>query len=209
MKLAAALSSFTASFTLASVTLAITALMTIGAAGAVAETAPRPELESLMTQLAQRREGHVAYEEEHYIGSLTRPLHSSGELLYVAPGHLEKRSLQPKSETLVVDGGTITEHRGSHTHVLALEDYPQVVPLIEGIRATLAGDLPALERLFTITFSGSSAQWRLTLVPVAPRVAQTVQEIDIGGAGTRLQTIEIRQSDGDRSLLTLGADLPQ
>jgi hypothetical protein len=40
-------------------------------------------------------------------------------------------------------------------------------------------------------------------------VAQAVREIDIEGAGARLQTIEIRQSDGDRSLLTLGADLPQ
>jgi hypothetical protein len=125
--------------------------MALGAAGAGAETAPHAELESLMAQLAQHRDGHVAYQEEHYIGSLTRPLHSSGELVYVAPGHLEKRSLQPKPETLVVDGGTITEHRGKHTHVLAMDDYPQVVPLIEGIRATLAGDLPALERLFTLS----------------------------------------------------------
>lgn len=194
--------------------LALTAAASAVPGAARSQPAPPVEppagLDSLMGLLAQRRQGHVSYQEEHFIGTLNRPLHSSGELLYVAPGHLEKRALLPKPETLVVDGGTITDTRGSHRHVLALDDYPQVVPLIESIRATLAGDRPALERLFNLSFSGTSGgDWHLRLVPATARVAQAVKQIEIGGSADHLQSVEILENDGDHSLLTLGAELPQ
>jgi hypothetical protein len=179
-----------------------------GTLAAAEQPGSRADLERLMAQLAHRRHGHVAYEEQHFIGTLTRPLVSSGELFYEAPAHLEKRTLRPRAETLVADGSTITDIRGRHTHVLSLQDYPQVVPLIDGIRSTLAGDLPALERLFTVTWQGSIGAWRLTLAPREATMSHTVREIEIRGAGTRLMSVEIQQPDGDRSLLTLGEELP-
>lgn len=174
---------------------------------AAALCAPR-DLQQLMSQLAQRKHGHVSYVEEHFISSLDRPLESSGELLYDAPDRLEKRTLRPRPETLVLEHGTITAHRGRHTYVLSLQDYPQIVPLIDSIRSTLAGDLPALERTFTVGFDGSLERWHLSLTPREASVSGTVKQIDIKGAGTAIHTVEIRETDGDRSLLTLGADIP-
>ena len=55
--------------------------------------------------------------------------------------------------------------RGHRTYVLRLEDYPQVVPFVESIRATLAGDRAALEHFFRIDFEGEPAHWTLLLVP--------------------------------------------
>jgi len=112
---------------------------------------------------------------------LERPLQCSGELFYQAPDHLEKRTLQPRPETLVLDHGVLTARRGQRTHVLSLRDYPQIVPFVESIRATLAGDGAALERYFHVSFAGTLERWTLELVPAEATVARSVQLIRIAG----------------------------
>jgi hypothetical protein len=154
--------------------------------------------------LASHRHGHATFTEVHRIGLLKRPLQSSGELIYDAPDHLEKRTLEPRPETLLLDHGVLTVQRGHHQHVLALADYPQVVPFVESIRATLAGDRPALEHYFTPTFSGTPAQWTLDLTPSDATLARTVRSIRMVGERDAIHTVEIRQSDGDTALMTIG-----
>jgi hypothetical protein len=168
----------------------------------------RADLTALMGLLAARKHGHVSYVEEHFIGTLERPLKSSGELLYEAPDHLEKRTLRPRAEILVLEHGIITAQRGRHTYVLSLQDYPQVVPLIDSIRATLAGDLPALERIFTVGLRGSLDAWHLSLAPREASVAKSIRQIEIEGSRASIRSVEIRQKDGDRSLLSIGEEIP-
>jgi hypothetical protein len=167
------------------------------------------DLDALMTLLAQRKHGHVTFVEEHFLAVLDRPLESSGELLYEAPDHLEKRTLHPKPETLVLEHGVITAQRGRRTYVLALRDYPQIVPLIDSIRATLAGDRAALERIFKVSLDGSLDNWKLLLAPSDAAVAKTIKEIRIEGVRDAIHSVEIQQADGDRSLLTIGPDVGQ
>jgi len=177
----------------------------LGAAGACLAD----DLDALMSVLAQRKHGHVSFVEEHFLAVLDRPVESSGELLYDAPDRLEKRTLKPKPESLVLDHGVITAHRGRHTYVLNLSDYPQIVPLIDSIRATLAGDRAALERIFKVRLDGSLEQWKLVLIPSDSTVAHTVKEIRIEGARDAIHSVEIQQADGDRSLLTIGPEVAQ
>ena len=167
------------------------------------------DFDQLMALLAQRQHGHVSFSEKHFLAVLDRPVESSGELFYDAPDRLEKRTLKPKPETVVLLNGVITAQRGRHTYTLNLGDYPQIVPLIDSIRATLAGDRATLERLFKVTFDGSLDQWTLTLTPSDPAVAKSVRQIRIEGARDAMHTVEIRQADGDRSLLTVGSEVAQ
>jgi len=174
------------------------------------------DLDTLMSLLAQRKHGHVTFVEEHFLAVLDKPVESSGELLYDAPDRLEKRTLKPKPESLVLDHGVITAHRGRHTYVLNLSDYPQIVPLIDSIRATLAGDRASLDRIFKVQFDGNLEQWKLLLVPGGPMgqpangaVARTVKQIRIEGARDAIHSVEIQQADGDRSLLTIGPEVAQ
>jgi hypothetical protein len=167
------------------------------------------DLDRLMSALAQRKHGHVSFVERKFLAVLDRPVESSGELLYDAPDHLEKRTVKPKPESLVLDGGSITAVRGRHQYVLALKQYPQVVPFIESIRATLAGDRPALERVFKLSFAGSFDHWTLELVPLDSKLAVTVQQIRIAGEKDAVESVEIREADGDRSLLTIGPESAQ
>ena len=178
-------------------------------AGIFAGAARAADLDQLMQLLAQRRHGHVSFVEEHFLHVLDRPIESSGELLYDAPDRLEKRTLKPKPESLVLEHGVITAHRGRHTYVLNLSDYPQIVPLIDSIRATLAGDRASLERIFKVTFDGDLEHWKLLLAPSDSTVARSVKEIRIEGSRDAIHSVEIQQADGDRSLLTIGPEVAQ
>jgi hypothetical protein len=161
------------------------------------------DLDELMHLLAARRQGQVSFVEQHFLALLARPAESYGELFYVAPDRLEKRTIEPRPETLTLQGDVLTIRRGRRTRVLDLKSYPQVLPLIESIRATLAGDRSSLEGMFRIDFAGSIARWSLLLVPLQPQVAKTVSQVRIDGARDNLLTVEIREVDGDRSLMTL------
>jgi hypothetical protein len=145
----------------------------------------------------------VQFIEQEFLAVLDHPLESSGELRYDAPDRLEKRTLAPRPETLLLAGGVLTIDRGKSHRVVDLQAYPQVQPFIESIRATLAGDRAALERLFTLEFAGSLAKWTLTLNPKDAKVKRTVAQVRIDGAQDQLLRVEIRQADGDRSLMTL------
>jgi len=83
------------------------------------------------------------------------------------------------------------------------------VPLIDSIRATLAGDRAALERIFKVRLDGGLEQWKLVLVPSDATVARSVKEIRIEGTRDAIHSVEIQQADGDRSLLTIGSDVAQ
>jgi hypothetical protein len=181
---------------------AIGALLLSGVA-AFGQQEPGNDLGELMHQLAGRRHGEVSFVEQHFLKVLKHPAESYGELTYDAPDRLEKRTIEPKAETLTLAGDVLTVARGGRTRTLELKAYPTLAPLIESIRATLAGDLPTLERLFTVDFAGSIARWRLTLTPHDAQVAKAVSRVTIDGAGDTLTTVEIVETDGDRSLMTL------
>jgi len=177
------------------------------ACAAAAQSTTPPALDELLQLLAARRHGHVTFTEVQQLAMLDRPLESSGELLYEAPDRLEKRTLKPKAQTLILEHGVLTARRGHRTHVMALRDYPQVVPFVESIRATLAGDRAALERYFRVQFDGTLGAWTLRLVPVDTTLAGAVKDIRIEGERDAVRTVEIRQSDGDRSLLSIGPEV--
>jgi hypothetical protein len=161
------------------------------------------DLGELMRQMAARRHGQVSFVEQHFLKLLKRPVESFGELTYDAPDRLEKRTIEPKPETLALVGDTLTIQRGGHTRTLDLKAYPSIAPFVESIRATLAGDLSSLERLFNVDYAGTMARWSLALTPRDAQVAKMVVQVRIEGTGDTLTRVEILETDGDRSLMTL------
>ncbi len=162
------------------------------------------DLDRVMSALSQRKHGHVTFTQEKFIAMLDRPVKSSGELLYDAPDRLEQRTLSPKPETLVLQNGIVTADRGRRHYTLELRQYPQVVPFIESIRATLAGDRAALDRVFHVGFAGAFDMWTLTLVPLDAKLSRTIKQITVQGTQDAVHQVEILQGDGDRSVLTIG-----
>ncbi len=161
------------------------------------------DLDEVMRLLAMRQHGRVEFVDQQFLAALKRPLESMGEMRYDAPDRLEKLTLTPRPESVLLQGGMLTVEHGHSRRVMDLRSYPQLLPFIESIRATLAGDRAALERVFHVEFAGGVDRWTLTLVPLDRGVARDAAQVQILGARDQLRQVEIRQADGDRSLMTL------
>lgn len=157
----------------------------------------------LMSLLAQNKGGHATYTEKKYISILDMPLISTGELIFKAPDHLEKRTITPKPESFVLDGETITITHGQQKHVIQLQDYPRIAAFIESIRGTLAGDQIALERSYRLNLAGTPKKWKLTLLPIDQQLTDIINNIQVQGEQGLVRTIEINQVDGDYSVMTI------
>jgi len=165
-------------------------------------------ISQLMASLAQHPQGAATFSEKKFIAMLDEPVVSSGELLFIAPARLEKRTLKPKPETMVLDGDTLTLQRGQRTRTLQLKDYPEVAGMIESIRATLAGDRQALERVYHLALDGSAERWTLVLTPLDPKVGAVIARIRMEGVKDVVRSVEILQADGDSSLMTIEKRAP-
>jgi len=153
-----------------------------------------------MQALARQKSAKATFTEKKYLAVVDQPLESAGELSYTAPDRLEKRTLTPKLESLVLDGDRlIIERAGKRRLIISTESRPDAAAFVESVRGTLAGDLNALKTYYTVDFSGGAAAWKLTLVPKQTDMLKLISRIRIDGANDRITFIVFEQADGDRS----------
>nr|WP_169127676.1 outer membrane lipoprotein carrier protein LolA [Aromatoleum evansii] len=159
----------------------------------------------LMQALGKHRSGQATFQERKYLAVLDQPVESSGELRFQAPDRLEKITLKPRPEALVLEGNNLSVTRGKKQFNVRLSDYGEVAGFIDSIRATLAGDRDTLERTYALHLAGNAERWTLTLLPRDTRMAEVVTRINITGTRGLLREIEILQADGDRSVMEIVA----
>jgi outer membrane lipoprotein-sorting protein len=193
-------------------TMLIAALLSLGGALAVAAASAQPAaiapqwgVPALMQAMAEVRAQTAKFVERKYMSVLTQPLEASGTLVYVAPDKLQKDTLQPKPQRLVVDRGQLTIEDGSQdrSRTLSLADYPQIGAIVESVRATLAGDQKTLEQFYSIALSGGAARWQLLLTPRDRKVQEMVKSIRIAGHDALIDEVETQEANGDRTDMTI------
>jgi outer membrane lipoprotein-sorting protein len=185
-----------------SVALALIALTS--AASQAAE--PAWGLNQLMIDLGRVKQAKATFVEKKYLKVLNAPLESSGKLIYTAPYRLEKHTLDPKPESMIVDQDILTLEMRGRKRVLQIQDYPVLWAFVESIRGTLKGDLSALQQFYRVKLDGSREQWQLQLQPTEKKMMALIQRIAIRGSKDRLKGIEIVEADGDRSDMTVTDD---
>jgi len=194
---------------------AVLALLAAGlcAPGAIAAEANEPDawdVKRLMRELGQVKSSRAKFVERKHLAILNAPLESSGTLIYIAPGRLEKHTLAPRRESLVLerDRLTLENMERNQRRTFTLQDQPVIWAFVESIRSTLAGDLATLSRFYEVSLDGGAGAWLLTLKPVEPGMQGVVSEIRISGSRNWIGTIEIIETQGDRSLMTITKDGP-
>lgn len=191
---------------------ALLMLLCLVPAIAYAEAEPSPAwgLPQLMSSLAQVKTSQGKFVEHKFLSVLNRPLESSGTISFRAPDHLEKHTLAPKVEDLVLDQGVLTIDSKARNikRTLVLQEYPAVWAFVESIRSTLAGDQATLERFYTVDLEGDAKKWSMRLSPIERRTREMVREIVISGRGNRVTSIEMSESNADRSTMTVVEDKP-
>ncbi|HRH71816.1 LolA-related protein [Zoogloea sp.] len=161
------------------------------------------DLPQLMTELARNQGGRAHFTERKYIALLDKPVISSGEMRYLAPDYLEKRTITPRLEVMTLDKDEISLERGKQKITLRLREQPEVLAFVASIRGTLSGNRVALEQNYALHLSGQRDNWTLNLSPSNPRIAELVTRITITGSQHQVRSIEYLQADGDRSIMSI------
>ena len=192
-------------------TVTITVAATAGALSFPTHAASTLTLDDLMHTLAQRGPENARFVEKKYLAVLdNKPIESSGELRYAPPNRIEKKTLKPKPESLIVEGDQAIVERNGQRMTLRLSAYPDIAPFVDSIRGTLAGDRNSLERVYRLELSGDAERWTLLMLPSDQKLATIVQRIDVAGNRDQVRSIAILQGDGDRSVMTIDRiDLPK
>jgi hypothetical protein len=89
----------------------------------------------------------------------------------------------PVREVIRVAGPSLVIERRGQVREIRLTDMPAIAGWVESVRSTLAGDLSALSRYFTVRASGDAARWQLELIPLSAELASFVTRVTIAGTG--------------------------
>ena len=161
------------------------------------------DLPELMGLLAQRRSGEARFSEERFVSGLDRSLVSSGTLSFSAPDSFTRRTLQPRAESMIVEGQKVTLERSGRVRQITLDAIPEMAAIVTALRGTLTGDAAALRQYFRPTVSGSAAEWSITLAPLENRLLEAVKQLRIDGEQADVRVVEILLGDGDRSVMAI------
>lgn len=160
--------------------------------------------EALMTQLAGVPSSRARFVETRSSALLKEPLVVTGTLVYRRPDRLEKHVATPFVESVTIVGSRIEAVRpGEAGRTIAMPPGGPARALAESLRATLAGDLPALARYFVVEVTGTPGAWTMTLTPRDPALAAAVELVIFAGAADRVQRFEVLEAGGDRSVTTI------
>jgi outer membrane lipoprotein-sorting protein len=161
------------------------------------------DMPTLMRLFAASKSVKAEFAERKFVKILDAPVESNGELLFKAPDRLEKRTIQPRPETLVIEGSKVSIERGSFKRTMSLDDFADMASLVRSLTATFRGDQVSIEQYFNWKLSGPANKWQLVLKPKTSKLFITLREVRLAGDNSYVHTVETTLTDGDRSLMTL------
>lgn len=161
------------------------------------------DLPELMGLLARQKQGEANFTEQRYVRGFDGPLSASGTLSFAAPDRLVRRTLSPRPETMAVDGNNLVLSRGGRSRTMTLDSMPELLGLVEAMRATLTGNAAVLDRYFRTTLKGSTVDWTLDLAPIDERLAAQVTSLRLSGRAGNVLAVEMEFRGGDHSVMTI------
>lgn len=161
------------------------------------------DIGQLMSDLATQQGGRVRFVEKRHVALLDKPVQVSGEMVFSPPHRLEKRTLLPRPEILVLDQDTLSVERDKRKFTIHLASRPEALAFVGSIRSTLLGNRRALEQDYALALEGERQRWVLTLVPNDPAIAGLLKRITVSGSKNQVRHIEYLQTDGDRSEISI------
>lgn len=160
-------------------------------------------LPDLMALLAKKRGGEANFVEQRFVKGLDAPLRTTGILSFAAPDRFTRATLEPRAESVAVEGNSVTMKRGGRTRIVTLDAVPEAAALVEAVRGTLTGNGAALQRLFRTELGGNADNWVLDLTPIEVSLYNQVRIVRLTGKRSDVLGVEVQLADGDRSVMQI------
>jgi len=183
-------------------------LVAAAAAGTLPARAQAEDLDRLFALFAGQGERRKTFIERRYSVLFRSPPEQRGTLFFKPPALLERDVVSPRREKVRIDADSVTlRTEGDDGKTIerkaALATIPQLANLVLTIRATLAGDLAALRRLYFVTLKDPLPRWRVEMTPIEEPAAGGVTTITMAGDRADVQRIQFTETTGDRTELLL------
>jgi len=163
------------------------------------------DVNTVMLLLAKNSIKNYRFTEKKFYSFLKKPTELHGVLRYSQPNTLEKTilSLNKKSSYRIIGSKLFIKKEGKKERKVLLSHYPEVLALANSIRALFAGKIAVLKEFFAIELKGSPDNWTMVLTPTDIDLEEKIEYLEIKGEQGRLKQIIIKDTDGDKSILTL------
>lgn len=166
------------------------------------------ELDKLFALFAGQGERRKAFVERRHSVLFRNPPETRGTLHFKPPALLERDVTSPRREYVRIDAETVSlRTQGDDGKMIerkaSLATIPQLASLVLTIRATLAGDLATLRKMYRVQMTAPLPRWRVDLSPIDEPVAGAVSAISMSGNGGEVERIQFTETTGDRTELLL------
>lgn len=168
------------------------------------------DLDKLFALFAAQGERRKAFVERRHSVLFRNPPEARGTLYFKPPAVLEREVTSPRREKVRIDAETVTlwtDGEGGKVieRKASLATIPQLANLVLTIRATLAGDLATLRKMYRIALLAPLPRWRVELTPIEDPAGAAVSVIVMSGIGGEVERIQFTETSGDRTELLLSA----
>ena len=169
----------------------------------------------LMWELSQVSYARLNFVETRQSMFLATDMVIEGNIEYRAPDHIEKVTVSPMSEKILVDGDTMlvekTTYSKDHYAVVktkhySIESHPVLKATVGSIRYILAGNSEMLGEYYEMSISGQCENWTLELIPRTVEIADYLQKIILSGNESSILRYVTIQADGDETVMALTYD---
>jgi len=174
--------------------------------------ADNKQLEDILDRLSSAQKISATFTEIRTYSLLSDKIKLSGQLEYIAPDTLIKKTTQPEAEYLKVTGDTLTIKKiEGEEQQLLLSNYPLIEIFVEAYRGVLSGNLRKLEKYYDIELvdalsSGqqeNKLKWVIKLTPTDEEALEYIQTIIVDGVGETINKVTTLESGGDKTVLII------
>jgi len=158
-------------------------------------------LDQLQTQLRAQPVVRGHFTQQKFLRSLPQPLTSRGDFTLAQGKGLLWKLTSPFEQDLRITPQGIAK-RDAQGQWQALPQQMGASREVGIFLAVLAGDTRGLQENFDISLAGDARAWTMTMKPSSALLAQIFEAIVIQG-GALVQRIELRETQGDRTVLQL------
>ncbi len=166
----------------------------------------------VLKRLASVHEITAEFQEVKTYSLLNEEIKSEGQLDYIAPDILIKKTIRPAVEYFKVTGDTLyIKKADGEEHDLLLSNYPLVATFVEAYRGVLSGNIDKLRSYYEIDFSQQHKTikdrtvlvWNMNLTPIDEEAQELIEVVRVEGIAANIHRIEIVESGGDKSVMQI------
>ena len=170
------------------------------------------DIKFLMKRLSEVKTAKLEFAETKRSILLFTDTTLKGEIEYRAPHYIEKITLFPFHERVIIDENSMVIEQFPSMgrqqeiilkHIYEVESYPALKAAVDGVRYMLSGNYAELIKNYEFNLSGNSADWEILLTPKSDELLSHVKNIYLYGHNIHITKIVTTKPDGDRTVLEL------